>query len=219
MSEIESMTDLELRAILPQALDEDFLARLTACADGSILELTSAEIDFEQSLRATEPAPLPTSLHASIGKTIGDTPFHTDDKIVLFNRSKDTSKNPQKSWWSTRINIAAAAAVALLGSISAFMLPADGTSSQAGTPVTAGNFTNSAPVSNSSTQRKITPVGYNRNLSNTSDEGVIWQGNNRPHRVLRLTFIDRFTLTNDNGETVEVEQPRDEYVIIPEKVD
>jgi hypothetical protein len=216
MSEIESMTDLELRTILPQALDEDFLARLTACADGSILELTSAEIDFEQSLRATTPASLPASLHASIGKTIGDTPFHTDDKIVLFNRSKDTSKNPQKSWWSTRINIAAAAAVALLGSISAFMLPAEETSSQANNQ---SIISNSAPISNSSTQRKITPVGYNRNLSNTSDEGVIWQGNNRPHRVLRLTFVDRFTLTNQNGETVEVEQPRDEYVIIPEKVD
>lgn len=217
MPEIESMTEHELRAIRPQRLDEDFLARLTACADASLFEASAEEIEFERSLRNISPTTIPSQLRASIEAAIGDAPFQVDEKIVLFNRSKERRNSSRQSTpsWASRFNLAAAAAVALLGSITALMLPGGNNPGDE----TAFGSRERAPLVDVNPQSNVAPVGFNRNLSSTKDEGVIWQGNNRPHRVLRLTYVDRFTITNEKGETVQVEQPRDEFIVVPEKVD
>lgn len=112
------------------------------------------------------------------------------------------------------MNIAAAAAMALLGSAAALFLPAGNGNEKNVTEKAVEGSAIPSPVSS-----KYLPASFNRNLSDTRDEGVIWQGDKVPHRVLRFTYTDRFTLENDKGETVEVEQPRDEIVIIPEKID
>jgi hypothetical protein len=65
----------------------------------------------------------------------------------------------------------------------------------------------------------VAPAGFQRNLSETRDEGVVWRGKNQPHRVLRLTYMDKVTVTGADGNPVIKEQPRVEYVIIPEKID
>jgi hypothetical protein len=65
----------------------------------------------------------------------------------------------------------------------------------------------------------VAPAGFQRNLSETRDEGVVWRGKNQPHRVLRLTYMDKVTVMDADGNPVIKEQPRVEYVIIPEKID
>jgi hypothetical protein len=76
-----------------------------------------------------------------------------------------------------------------------------------------------AIIPNSPEPSNFAPASFNRNLSETRDEGVIWRGKNQPHRVMRLTYMDQVTVTGADGKPVTVEKPRVEYVIIPEKVD
>lgn len=213
MPRIPSTTERELRDLKPRGLDEDFLARLTACAEGSMLDLTDEELAFENSLRAIRPAAAPRALRSSLESAVEGTPFAVDDKIVLFHGTSRGESRPVPSRFS-RFNLAAAAAVALLGSIAALMLPETGgiTENTAAKP-------ERTPPSIAPVSENFAPASYNRNLSDTRDEGVIWNGGNSPHRVLRFTFTDRFVLRNPEGETLEVEQPREELFIIPEKID
>jgi hypothetical protein len=132
---------------------------------------------------------------------------------VLFHKS--TSRASGTSSKLRRFNLAAAAAVALLGSLAAWITPnqANDTVSTTTIPSVPRSVITS-PASSS-----FAPAAFNRNLSDTRDEGVIWNPSNRPHRVMRFTYMDRVTLKNEKGESIQVEQPRVEYVIIPEKID
>lgn len=219
MSKIPTIIEQNLRSLNPRGIDEDFLSRLTACAEDSMLTLSEEELEFEKSLRALKPGNIPASLRASLSDTIAETPFAVDDKIVLFHKSNGRRTGGSSSRPKIlRFNVAAAAAVALLGAIAALMLPA-GSGSDDGSVSNRDTGKAGAPMMGSAATSNYAPATFNRNLSDTTDEGVIWRGNNRPHRVLRFTYMDRVTLKNENGETVQVEQPRDEYVIIPEKID
>ncbi|MFD2256648.1 hypothetical protein ACFSSA_08170 [Luteolibacter algae] len=224
MSKIPTSTEQELGKLVPCCLDEDFLSRLTACAEGTLTELTAEELEMEKQLRAVKPRAIPSSLQEKLSSTISDTPFAVDDKIVLFHKSNPhkTRHDPAKRSNLLRFNIAAAAAVAILGSIAALMTP--GREDHAGQIVRQETIAPVAPdlmvqAPQASPVSNFSPASFNRNLSNTQDEGVIWQNNNQPHRVLRFTYTDQVTMTNENGEQVQVEQPRVEYVIIPEKID
>lgn len=217
MPRIPSILEQELRALTPSALDDSFLARLTASAEGTATALSPEELDFEARLRASKPRSLPSHLESTLQTFIRDTPFAVDDKILLFHKSvakRETTAPPGKRSNIVRLNFAAVAAVAAMGAAAALMLP--GGAPRAGRTASFSP----APMEASSTASAIfAPASYNRNLSETHDEGVIWQGRNQPHRVLRLTYTDQVTLKNEQGKTVQVEQPRVEYVIIPEKID
>jgi hypothetical protein len=65
----------------------------------------------------------------------------------------------------------------------------------------------------------IAPASFNRNPSETRDEGVIWRGKNQPHRVLRMTYMEKVTVLDAAGNPASVERPRFEYLIVPEKID
>lgn len=216
MPRIPNITEQQLTNLNPSGLDDDFLARLAACAEGSLTNLSEEEAAFENQLRAIRPRTIPGKLHSSLLDTLGDASFAVDDKIVLFNKSASGKPGAGKARNAFRFNLAAAAAVALLGSLAALMLPAGTTKEQsADNAPTREPFI--APVAPGSSL--VAPAGFQRNLSETRDEGVVWRGKNQPHRVLRLTYMDKVTVTDADGNPVIKEQPRVEYVIIPEKID
>lgn len=218
MSTIPSPTEQALQALIPAALGEEFLARLIACAEETDTALSEEEIRTETQLRSLEPRAIPSLLQTKLGEAIADTPFAVDEKIVLFHKSStrrlsETSKKSRNN--IIRFNIAAAAAVALLGSFAAVMLPQNKTDqSGADNSVSIERFVPIAP-SNSN----VAPASYNRTLVGTRDEGVIWQNKTQPYRVLSHTYRDRIITENRNGEVIEKEQPHVEYSLIPEKVD
>jgi hypothetical protein len=76
----------------------------------------------------------------------------------------------------------------------------------------------SAPVTNSANGNFV-PAGFNRGLSEVHDEGVVWKSNSQPHSVVRVVYKDLVTLKDANGRTVQVEQPRVEYMLVPAKTD
>jgi hypothetical protein len=51
------------------------------------------------------------------------------------------------------------------------------------------------------------------------DEGVVWTGTGRPMRKVTVIYLDRVVMRNQQGERVEVEMPRFETILVPERVD
>jgi len=216
MSSIPTNTEQELSNLNPAGLEEDFLARLTACADGTHANLSDDEVAFEIRLLTLRPRAIPSALQNSLLFKLGDTPFAVDEKIVLFSmpsRGTGATGNKKSAY---RFNVAAAAAVALLGSFAALMVPAE-TGKELSAQAGDGRESPSAPII--PVPSLVAPAGFNRNISETRDEGVIWRGKNQPHRVLRLTYTDQVTAKDAAGNPVVKAQPRVEYVIIPEKID
>lgn len=214
MSKIPTIAEQNLADLQPNKLDDDFMDRLVASADGSLTELTGEELQFEASLRKFSPPKLSASFDSILLDTLKDTPFHVDEKIVLFHKSTSQSKNTSTKM--RRFNLAAAAAVALLGSLAAWITPGQNNETITYNPE---RFVQEPSKITSAAPSSFAPASFNQNLSDTRDEGVIWNQANHPHRVLRFSYIERITLKNGKGELIQVERPREEYVIIPEKID
>lgn len=208
MSSDHTSIEADLRRMRAAGLDPSFLDRLGACADGSWTELNPAEIHYEKHLRSVTPAKLPPALMASLEATLRDVPFTTNPIIVPFPQGKTIAPRKHRGRWG------AAAAVALIGAATALLVPMDQrTGNIAATPPNHGDQ-NSTP-----NRGKLVPAAFNRGLSEASDQGVIWQSNQQPHRVLKVVYNDQVTLKNAAGMTYQVEQPRVEYILVPAKTD
>lgn len=198
-----SSIENDLRQLHAAALDDALLARLEACADGVWTRLSPAELEFEHRLRAIAPAPLPDSLMASLESKLAGVPFQAAaPKIVRFPEAGSRTARRSGGWW-------AAAAVALLGALAGSFVPFGSTEK----PVAAAPSVRPAPAA------PLVPAGFNRDLRETSDEGVIWHSSKQPHRVLKVVYQERVTLKDAAGRTYEVEQPRVEYILVPAKTD
>ncbi len=218
MSRIPTITEQELSKLKPAGLDGDFLSRLTDCAEGTHTCLSVDEVAFEARVRALRPRAIPGALHSSLLDALGDTPFAVDEKIVLFNKPSSGTVVMGRKKSAFPFNVAAAAAVALLGSLAAFMIPAN---TQKGQSAETGDTPESfpAPLPFTTAPSMVAPASFNRNPSETRDVGVIWRGKNEPHRVMRETYMEKVIVMDSAGNPVVKDRPRFEYVIIPEKID
>ena len=207
MSSDPSSLESDLRRLSAAALDDSLLARLDACAADHWTELTPAETTFERHLQGFAPAALPASLMASLESTLAGTRFQTEQKIVRFPAKETSAPRRNRGWWS------AAAVVALTGAIAALLVPVNHQPGKV-----AGNTKEPATLTAPQSSNLI-PAGFNRGLSQASDQGVIWQSQNQPHRVLKIVYQDRVTLKDAAGKTYQVEQPRVEYILVPAKTD
>ncbi len=208
MSFDPSSTENDLRQLRAAALDEALLARLEACADGTWTRLDPVELEFEQRLRGIAPARIPDSLMASLESAVAGVPFAREaPKIVRFPEREAKTSRQSRVWWS------AAAAVALFGGLAGLLVPFG----KSGKDIADAHP--SAPSIRSTPPTQLVPAGFNRGLKEASDEGVIWQSSQQPHRVLKVVYQDRVTLKDASGHTYQVERPRVEYIIIPAKTD
>ena len=204
-----SSIENDLRQLHAAGLDESLLARLEACAEGSWTNLDPLEIHVERRLSAIAPARLAVPLMKKLEATLSAVPFPpAQPKIVSFPGRISAANRPQRHWWG------AAAAVALFGGLAGWLVPHDQTGKS--TTVTSA----APPVQRMpSAKSPLVPASFNRGLSQASDEGVILQSNNQPHRVLKVVYRERVTLKDAEGRTYQVEQPRVEYILFPAKTD
>jgi len=200
--------EAELRKVRPADLDVKLLDRLDACADESWAELSPAEAREEQQLRAITPTQLSPALMASLEATLRDIPFSQAETIIAFPVKKPTAQPSRRGWWG------AAAAVALTGAITALLIPVNPSPHQI-----AGTSPKNPITPSSPTTGELIPAGFNRGLSEATDEGVIWQSNQTPHRVLKMVYKEQVTLKDANGRIYQMEQPRVEYILVPTKTD
>jgi hypothetical protein len=201
--------EAQLRGLHAAALDESFLDRLEATVEGTWTALTPQEISFEHQLRKISPVKLEPEFMAELEKIVRDVPFLSDEKIVHFPTKLSTPPiRRQRPIWG------AAAAVALIGAATALMMPPS--KAPENKPLSVASATQ--PVAGYKSQNFV-PASFNSNLSEVHDEGVIWKSNKQPHSVVRIIYKDQVTLKDANGRTVQVIQPRVEYMLVPAKAD
>ena len=204
-----SSIEADLRSLRARALDEALLARLEACAADTWTQLTPEEIAFENRLRAIAPAPLSPALMASLESIVSAVPFPSAENTVRFPASQSAAAHHNRRWW------AAAAAVAVIGAVTALMMPGHRTSG----PAPVANQPTSGVIHSSTVADAFVPAGFNRDLREARDQGIVWQSNNEAHRVLKVVYMERVTLKAPDGRVYEVERPRVEYIHMPEQSD
>ena len=55
-------------------------------------------------------------------------------------------------------------------------------------------------------------------LQEADDQGVNWN-TGKPMRVVRVQYMDKVQVMGKDGKTVEVEVPREEFLVMREKID
>lgn len=207
MHDDTAQLEAKLLKLRPTGPHSQLIDRLEACAHGDWSEPLEGELELEENLRANAPTRLDPALMASLEAICTAIPFPKEKNIVGFPKSK--SRPPA----SKRSQFAAAAAIALLGAATALFIPIKGNNPSAA----ASSSPSSQAIQPSNAI--LTPASFKRGLTAASDEGVVWQSNHRPQRVLKFIYQDCATLRDDKGRTYEVEQPRVEYVLVPAKTD
>jgi hypothetical protein len=196
MHDDTSHLEAELLKLRPAGSHDQLIDRLEACALGDWSEPLDDELELEEKLRPNAPARLDPALMASLEAICTAIPFPKEKNIVGFPKSK--SRPPT----SKRGQLAAAAAIALLGAATALLIPMKGNSPSA----TSGNSPSGNSPSGQAIQANnaiLTPASFKRGLTAASDEGVVWPSNQRPHRVLKFTYQDCATLRDDNARLRE----------------
>jgi hypothetical protein len=202
--------EADLSHLCPAALDEELLQRLEACAEGIMEKLSLHETRLEEQLRATRPARLAPDFMASLEAIVHEVPFAMNEKIVLFPKAAIVAQDrPGKPLWR------AAAAVAVIGGLSALLLPGAKTTDA----VAEKSLPSPAATVAAAPFPDFTPASFNRGISEIRDEGVVWESKNQPRTRVRVVFMDRITLKDANGRTIVVEQPRVEYMMLPARTD
>jgi hypothetical protein len=205
-SELTSL-ESQLGALRPAAPGVALLDRLEACAAGVWQESTRIEQAASESLAARAPAALPAAFAESLLATLSKAGFPQESKIVPFPARDASSHRARPAWLS------AVALVALCGVLAALLVPVG----EKPSTVSAPSSPAAAPSANIS---ELVPAGFRRGLSETSDEGVVWQSPDRAHRVLRVVYKDTVTMRDQqNGSIYQIEEPRVEYILVPAKID
>lgn len=215
MTHDKSSLEAALRDLQAATLDDALLQRLEGAADGTLTQLSREEVRFEEFLRQTAPAKLPSDFMATLEAIVHEVPFAVSEKIVLFPKGNQApAARAKRPMW------AAAAAVALIGGLTALMIPT-GRTTQVREMANRERITPpvSSSVANTAATGNFVPASFNRDVSEVHDEGVVWKSNSQPHSVVRVVYKDLITAKDSNGRTVQVEQPRVEYMLVPAKAD
>ncbi|MDX1680774.1 MAG: hypothetical protein R3242_08590 [Akkermansiaceae bacterium] len=209
--EIES----QLRDQQAAQLDPALLDRLEAALEGELTQLSKAELAFEAELRAIRPDPMGPDLLRSLEAEVEGLPAPTQVNVLPFPGPKETSS--QRSERKPISGLAVAAAVALLGALTAILFdPAPTGQVTAGQqPPTGQQAPADSPLPEVVPAEAVTPAKFSRDLNETLHQGYIWPANEEPHRVLKVTYTDRLSVQGEDGVTVEVEQPKVEYYLLP----
>ena len=131
-------------------------------------------------------------------------PFDADEKAIE-RVAKKTSRKPM---W------AAAAAVALLGILSALVIPEASNQGFAGS-----NFIGAvqpAAVKTSAPRNVwVVPDSLTHRVTNTTESGIVMSENDTLHRHIRIEYLDTIKVLDDQGREIEIERPGVEVVLLP----
>lgn len=206
-SEFQDIEDA-LKAIRPASLAPASMDRLLAAVEGRGLATDPALRSVESSLEAMTPLAVGSKAADAMLDTVSAVPFPVDEKVVLFpGSSKPAEKSASRRPW-----YAAAAAVAVAGAFSAMMV--DQPPVKSGRPLAS---TDSAIPARQPTG--FVPASVGSGLEEAKDEGVMWTNDGKPVRMVRVIYMDKAKYRNAQGKIIEVERPRVEYLMVPEKID
>jgi hypothetical protein len=198
-----------LKGLRPAMPGPACMDRLLAAVEGRLQREEPSMAGMEQALASLILPAVPAEAAGRMLATVERVPFPVDEKVVLFpGAAKPAAKlHSRRPWY------AAAAAVAVAGAFSAFMVerPAGGD--------TSGRFAGNGSGISPQTPSGFVPAAVGSGLQDARDEGVMWTPDGKPVRMVRVIYMDRVKYQNERGEIIEVERPRVEYLMVPEKID
>jgi hypothetical protein len=198
-----------LKGLRPTAPDAACLNRLLAAVEGRLQAQELSTAGIESRLATMQPAAVSPLVFDKMLETVTRVPFPVNEKVVLFPGSakpaaaKSASRRP---WY------AAAAAVAVAGAFTAMMVDSQPGAKPASAPLVK-EFTSLPKVNGNGI------VSASSGLQNATDQGVRWTKDRKPMRMVQVEYKDRMQVRNKEGKLIEVEVPRFEYILVPEKID
>lgn len=207
-SELQDIEDT-LKAFRPVMPEPACMERLLAAVEGRAQVTESGLRSVEERLLSMSPVPMTANVEAALLSTVSRVAFPVDDKVVLFpgNSKSGEIARSRRPWF------AAAAAVAVAGAFSAMMVSPPETGDFRSNAIAGGN------VSKANAPRGFVPASVGSGVEEARDEGVMWTPAGEPMRMVRVIYADKVKYLNERGEVIEVERPRVEYFMVPEKID
>jgi len=171
---------------------------------------------LELKLKELRPGKLPLGLAGRLETAIAEAveAAVVEEKVIAFVAAPAAAapvggaRRSRSSFWG------AAAAVALLGAAAAWIGPGPAASVAKLDARKPSGTASASPAGG-----RFVPAGYGRNIQEASDEGVVWSQGQVPHRRVRVVYVDKAVMINAMGERIEVERPRVEWILVPEKMD
>jgi hypothetical protein len=162
---------------------------------------------FEEDLERLAPAGMPEGLISRMEAAMAgwqDAASDEEEKVVPFPKVEEERQGgSSRGFWS------AAAAVAIFGAVVALVLPDSKGDHEVAGPAVDSSY---AAVS-------FTPTNMDRNIVQASDRGVVFTSDDRPHRLVRVQYVDRLEYRNAVGAELHVEKPTVNFVLIPVETD
>lgn len=203
--------EVSLKSLVPAKLGESLDSRLIESIEpmGS-MPMIEEQAGVSVGLYQVQPAGLSPAFAEQLESILSRVPHPDSHKLLSFPEIEKTHQPGRLQWRQ----YAVAAAVALLGVISAFMVPSIEQKSAPLSSASASNRTESEFPGDS-----LVPASYQSNLRDASDEGIVWQSGGSPQRMLKLIYIEHVTLKDSEGREFQVERPRIRYVMVPAQID
>jgi hypothetical protein len=202
----EDFQELEatLKGMRPVAPDAACMDRLLAAVER---RMPAVDRGIERELGKLSPSALAGGVQERLLETVSNVPFPVDEKVVLFpGKTKPVEKSHARRPW-----LAAAAAVAVLGAFSALVM---GPQKESGPIVDERQ-----PEAPARTLKDLVPASVGSKVSEAQDEGLTWTRDGKPMRRVKVIYMDKVKYAGADGKIVEMERPRVEWLLVPEKID
>ena len=208
-----------LKGLRPAKPDAACLDRLLSAVEGRLQNKDLSITGIESRLAKMHPVAPAAETFERMLETVSRVPFPVDEKVVLFPGSaKPAVAKPaaaRRPWFA-----AAVAAVAVIGAFTAVMVDGGGRM-RGGSEIPVANGDQQGP--------RVTTPGPSREqagkimrastgVQEASDQGTNWN-NGRPMRMVRVRYMDKVQVMDKDGKVVEMEVPREELLMLPEKID
>ena len=215
----------QLSELTPVALSEDFFMDLCVAVE-SVGDVYENDIEtLEKQLGLTSAVALPDDMLLRMANAMDR--WHQDlpveEKVVSFgteDRTDHTELQAEKvSHWAKWRNYSAAAAVALLGAVTALVAPNIGqVESSSPTFADVGVVPIDTIFSEVPRDAWLVPDSLSHSIVNTTENGVVMSEDNKPQRWIQIEYIDRARFIDDHGREIEVEYPGTDMMLVPIEV-
>ena len=218
----------QLQSMKPLALSGELIRNMSERMDAMNEEaLTQDEVkELEEGIAMMATPELPEEILDRMVKAMDR--WHegvpVEEKVVSFDGTSPSPKlsevevSSQTRFWK----YSAAAAVALLGSAAALLIPTNDQGSQVITnninTVEDGHIVpnvQSNPVIIPPEDAWLVPDSFSHNVMNTKEQGIIFSEDNKAHRLIQLEYVDKVKLLDKNGDEIEVSSPGVTNILLP----
>lgn len=223
----------ELQGLIPSSMSPGLCDRLEQSMNASVEDIqpSSGDLDdLEIHLEQLAPASMPDDILGRMVRAMDRWHEHVpvEEKVVPFGEGGENEKTQLPSRKQSGGGmLAAVATVALLGAVTALVMPhvsnqpgsSDPGSSMSpvvGSPVSEPIDSNVGAISHVAPREAwLVPDALSHKVTNTSDNGVVMTRDNTPHRCIRVDYVDRIKMQDDQGREIEIERPGVDFMLLP----